>query len=300
MIRKVYITGIYGMLGTALVRSFNQNYSVYGCDIIENPGLKNAIVETYDLSDSKRLEQELSEIQPDLVINCAAMINVDGCEDNPKLAEKINADIPKTLAELSKKFSFKLIQISTDAVFDGNKDTLYSENDTVNPLNVYAKTKLLGEQYIQKISSNHTILRTNIYGWNLKKVHFAEWIYNSLLKKETITMFTDVYTTPIYVTHLAEIIHEIFNKDIKGLYNASGTEKISKHDFAIKLADIFSLQKETITPISVETFNFKAPRAKNMALSCDKLQEVIDFTLPDAINGIEKFKSEQYIFKEDQ
>ena len=135
------------------------------------------------------------------------MINVEECEKEPNKAYKINSDATRYLCKVAKQNDIFFIYISTDAVFDGNQNNLFSEEDKPNPLNIYGKTKLHGEKYVQEMLTNYLIIRTNIFGWNIQnKISFAEWVYKSLISKKNIKMFYDIYFTPIYVKNFAFIL----------------------------------------------------------------------------------------------
>ncbi|MEN7982571.1 MAG: SDR family oxidoreductase, partial [Nanoarchaeota archaeon] len=162
---KVLITGGSGLLGSNLAEIFCKDFEVF---IIFN---KNPVKIDYcnemkiDLIDFENVEKIIKKINPLIIIHCAALTNVDYCEKNPKEAKEINCDSTKNLARIGKEIGAKFIYISTDSIFDGETGG-YSENDIPNPINVYAKTKLEGEEEVRKINGNYIIIRTNIYGKN--------------------------------------------------------------------------------------------------------------------------------------
>lgn len=298
--RNIFITGILGMLGSALALKLSQYFNIFGCDIVEERLLpKNIKMISLDLRNSIRAENYVLEKNIDVIIHCAACIDVDKCEREPDLATSINADVTKMLVKLAINAKAKLIYISTDAIFDGTKLGMYVETDPPSPINVYGQTKLLGENHIRGCLDNYTILRTNIYGWNLQnKVSFAEWVLNNLILSKPINMFTDVSFTPIYVGNLASAIKEVITKNITGTFNAVGSEKCSKFQFGQILADTFDIDGSIIEPISVDDFNFVAKRSKNMSLSSVKLQNKIGTKLLNIKDGLLMFKKDRDYYQQ--
>ena len=186
----------------------------------------------------------------------------------------------------------RLIYISTDSVFNGEKSGSYNELDTTNPLNVYAKTKLQGEEIVQSLK-NGLILRTNIIGWtNQGKNSFFEWLLTSLLEEKPIDLFHDVYFSPLTVHDFSLIIDNILLNPILGLYHCASSDDISKYDFGIKVSEIFQLSSSNIKKASVDIMNFRAARPKNMALDVSKLSLDLLYNLPTVTDSIQKMKTQ--------
>jgi dTDP-4-dehydrorhamnose reductase len=276
--RRLLITGSSGMLGSNLIYELGSNYELYGIDnSTANPELQKQF--QIDMRDSAKLGEVFSVIRPDFVVHCAALTDVDMCEDNYVSARETNALATKHLVSLVGSET-RFIYISTDSVFDGKRGN-YSETDLPCPLNNYAKTKLEGEWFVEQGLSNYVIIRTNLYGWNrVKGRAFAEWVYQSLEQKKCIKMFTDVIFSPISVYTLSSYIEKLLNLDFVGRLNIGTKDPISKYDFGVKLAKLFGLDASLITPVSVETFNFKAPRPKNTSLAVSIAEKILD-SLPN-------------------
>src|SRR3989344_9384563 len=209
---KILITGANGLLGSnlCLIYSKNKNNTVYATskELIDIPYCKNYKLDITVNEDFILLEK----LKPDIIIHCAALTNVDYCEEHPEEAEKIISLATKNLAEQANRLGSYFIHISTDAVFEGEKGD-YTELDQTNPINIYGKTKLNAEQYIQKIyektNNNYAIVRTNIYGWNRKnKESLAEWMLHKLERQEKLSGIKDVFFAPILVNSLAEALLE--------------------------------------------------------------------------------------------
>lgn len=287
--KKVYITGILGLLGANIANMLKKDFEIVGCDCLEGQ-LNSVKVDNFDLTDWNSTEKKLIQFNPDVIIHTSAMINVDMCEEEYDLAKQMNEIVTKNLAEFCAMKRIKLIYISTDAVFDGSKDGLYVEEDTTVPINNYGITKLAGEKAVLKYQQN-TVLRTNIYGFNYQdKSSFGEWILKSLQENIELSMFEDIYFSPILVTDLAEIIKQVIQRDIHGLFHVCGSGKISKYDFGIYLKEVFQIETGKINKTNSDEFAFKAKRSKNMGMSNVKICNTLNIAIRTPKESIEEFK----------
>jgi len=289
---KVGVTGASGMLGSALITHLSKSYRVFATSRGKGVEGKNIKWDCFDLTDITLLNKWLETNKPDVVIHCAAIVNVDLCEDNVKLATKLHIETTEVMANYLDSNGGRLIYISTDSVFDGEKQGAYSESDLVSPLNVYAKTKIMGEKSAQSMN-NGLVLRTNIIGWTQEdKTSFAEWVLNRLNDNAPLNLFYDVYFSPLTVYDLSFIIEKIIEKPILGLYHCGSRDNISKYDFGKKMAEIFQLSDSNINRVSVDSMDFKASRPKNMALNSDKLSDKLQYDIPSAIDSIVHMKNQ--------
>jgi dTDP-4-dehydrorhamnose reductase len=239
-----------------------------------------------DITGYQDTSRKVMEIRPDVIIHTAALTNVDYCEENREQTWKINVEGTRNLAEIAEKTGSYLIYISTDSVFDGKKG-LYKEEDKPNPQNYYAKTKLEGEKVLQKYDLEYAVIRTSIFGWNIQnKLSLAEWILEGLKNKRVLTMFKDVFFSPILVNNLAEAIVEIYQRNLQGVWHVAGVEKCSKLHFAYKIAEIFGLDDTNIKPISVDESNLKAKRANDLSLDVGKAVKKLSVKLLDVEGGL--------------
>ena len=199
---KIGITGASGMLGTALVSRLSKSYKVFATSRSKGLEGKNIDWNCFDLTNIELLDKWMNRVEPDIVIHCAAIVNVDACEESVDLATALHFETTKAMSKYLDCNNGRLIYISTDSVFDGKKQGIYNEFDLVNPLNIYAKTKLMGEGSVQSIK-NGLVLRTNIIGWTQEaSVSFAEWVLKSLVDKTPLSLFHDVYFSPLHVDDL--------------------------------------------------------------------------------------------------
>ena len=291
---KVGVTGASGMLGSALITHLSKSYRVFATSRGKGVEGKNIKWDCFDLTDITLLNEWLETIKPDVVIHCAAIVNVDLCEDNVKLATKLHIETTEVMANYLDSNGGRLIYISTDSVFDGEKQGAYSESDLVSPLNVYAKTKIMGEKSVQSMN-NGLVLRTNIIGWTQEdKTSFAEWVLNRLNDNAPLNLFYDVYFSPLSVHDLSLIIEKIIDNPIFGLYHCASRDSISKYDFGKKMAKIFRLPDLNLNKISVDSLEFNASRPKNMALNIKEISSVLEYDFPSAIDAIKSMKRQYY------
>ena len=287
---RIGITGASGMLGTALVIHLSKLHEVFATSRKKGKKGKNIKWDCFDLTNIELLNKWLNKVEFDVVIHCAAIVNVDACEENIDLATSLHFETTKIISDYLSRNNTRLIYISTDSVFDGEKQGSYSESDLIHPLNVYAQTKLMGEVAVKPMDAA-LVLRINIIGWTEKgKTSFFEWILKDLINKIPINLFHDVYFSPLHVDDLSLIIGEIIDKPIFGLYHCVSSNGISKYDFGKKIAEIFQLSDLNINRIGVNSAKFKASRPKNMTLNVKKISLALKYALPKAEDAIELMK----------
>jgi len=220
------------------------------------------------------------------IINCAGLTSVEECQENPELAYSLNGDLPGYIAKITSDLNIKFIQISTDHLFDGEKKN-YSEQSTPSPLNIYSKSKLDGEKKTLFNNSNSLIIRTNFFGNGPAYRHsFSDRIINDLTDNKNIYLFEDVYYTPISVNILADCVEKLMGKELKGIYNVVGNERITKYDFGLKIADLIKVDRKQIVPISINQKKDLVIRPKDMSLDNERLLGSIKYTIPELSNQL--------------
>lgn len=275
------------MLGANIAYLLKDKYMICGVDRVKI----NAIdikIEQIDLLDFGKLRNNIIHFKPDYLIHTAAMVNVDLCEEEREKAYNLNTKLTESIVDICNEIKCKMIYISTDAVFDGTKDRLYTEKDLTNPLNYYGMTKLLGERKV--LECGHIVVRTNIYGFNIQnKYSFGEWIYHSLQEDEKLNMFTDIDFSPILVNDLAKALTVLFKGDTSGLYHICASGCIAKYDFGCVLKKTFNIKSGEITPAISDEFDFKAVRSKHMGMSNNKFCNEFNMILPSPVESINRF-----------
>jgi len=287
---KIGITGANGMLGRALVTVLSKRYKVFATS--RSKGIEGEDIEwdCFDLTDAKLLDKWLDKVKPDLVVHCAAIVNVDFCEENPELATLLHVETTRAMSYYLEKNKGRLIYISTDSVFDGRKSNSYSESDSVNPLNVYAKTKLMGEFFVKSMTQG-LVLRTNIIGQTRRgETSFFEWVLKELSDNKPLNLFYDVKFSPLDVYSLSFFIEKIVENPLVGLYHCASNDGISKYDFGREVARIFQLSDSNINRTSINDAEFKAHRPKNMTLNVEKISIALKYNLPSSMDVIKLMK----------
>jgi dTDP-4-dehydrorhamnose reductase len=267
--QSVLILGASGMLGNSfadltnlLKKNFGQIFFAYHSNPkkFKDESVRSIIFEAGNKDDINKV---LSEINPDVIANCAATTIVEDCQKNPRLAFEINATFPAMLAEWTNKNGKKLVHFSTDAVFDGKKPPLtgYAETDKPKPLNVYAKSKLEGEKLIQLADPNALILRINIIGIRGREPFpLAEWIIRSLASGQKISGFTDVFFAPLFTEDIVKLTLKALQNNLSGVYHLNAKNYVNKFTFAKLIAKEFRYNQNLIYPsTSVQKLSISRP-----------------------------------------
>jgi len=229
---KILITGGGGYVGSNLVDFFDKSGALVYPAVTKPAGDRKKI--KLDIREKAQVEKIVKKIVPDIVIHTAALSNLGACEKDQKLAEKINYFGTKNLVDAVTRYSkTKFIFFSSDYVFDGAKGN-YKETDKPSPLTVYGKTKLAAEEYIKLKLKNYIILRTaNVFG---RGGNFFNFVTELLSRGEEIDVFSDVNFTPTSIDFLISAIATLITKDFKGIIHIAGKEKVSRYQFAQKIA----------------------------------------------------------------
>jgi len=189
---KIIVTGASGLLGLNLSLQMMEAHTIVGVDRNKLSRTPFEIVKA-DLLEAGVCSRLIDEVRPDAVIHTAANADVDACESDPEGARLLNAEFPGQLAEVCASYGVRLIHISTDAVFDGTKDSIYTEADSPNPLSIYAQTKFDGENAVLSANPDAIVARVNFFGWSLSgERSLSEFFFNHLLKGWRCNGFTDV------------------------------------------------------------------------------------------------------------
>lgn len=286
---KILVTGASGLLGLNLCLGNWHSHTLLGLDRGKLRGTPFELIHA-DLNDPKIASRLIDTAKPDAIIHTAALANLEKCEADPQIARYLNGEIPGILAEVAAKASIRFLHISTDAVFDGTKDGIYTEEDAPNPPGVYSATKLLGEQNALSANPAAAIARVNFFGWSLSGTRsLSEFFYNKLSAGQPANGFTDVYFCPMFVGDLAETLLRMLDKGLSGLYHVVGSEALSKYEFGRRIAHQFRFDERLIRPISVEQSELIAKRSHNLRLSIHKLSTDLGMEIPAVSTGLEQF-----------
>ena len=284
---RILITGASGLLGLNLALETTHRHTVFGT--VNDHSLKTnafTVIQTNLLAPGA-VEHVLEHTQPEWVIHCAALANLDACEADPDLARQLNTDLPRTLASHVARSGARMLHVSTDSVFDGLRGD-YSEDDLPNPLGVYSRSKLASEQAVLEVDPSAIIARVNLFGWSLPgNRSLSEFFFNNLSQGRQVMGFTDVFFCPLLANHLAGIFIRMLESRLSGLYHVVSSESLSKYDFGMRLARRFNLDGSLINPTSVAQSGLKAARSPNLTLRTGKLANALGETLPSLSTGLE-------------
>ena len=275
MSKSILITGSNGLLGQKLVHLLKEKNNVIasskGSCLISNQS--DFIYHSLDITDEEAIFETFEKYKPDAVINTAAMTNVDGCEDQKELCEKINVRAVEYLSKACEQYDTHLIHISTDFIFDGENGP-YSEDNIANPLSYYGLSKWKSEKVLQDSSCKWAILRTIIlYGTaeNLQRNNIVLWGRKALKEGQTLNIIDDQFRSPTLAEDLAQACRLVVEKQATGIYNASGKDIMSIYEMVERMADFYQCDKSQINRISSSTLNQKAKRPPKTGFLLNKI-----------------------------
>ncbi len=294
--KKVVITGVNGLLGQTLVNLLlkeNKKYEVYGISRGANRTERTdfSYIEL-DITNHSQLSEVLAKIQPDVVMNTAAMTNVDLCETKKEECDILNIDVVFNLAAICDRLNAHLIHISTDFIFDGEKG-YYKETDTPNPLSHYGRSKLQSEQVLKRSNAKCTILRTIlVYGLvkNMARNNIVLWVKEMLEMGKEITIVDDQFRMPTYVEDLAMACKIVMEKEAHGVFNISSNTLLSIYEMVLQIAEAFGLNKDLVKPISTATLNQAAIRPPKTGFDLSKTNTELDFYPKSFQEDLQRFK----------
>ena len=267
MIKLLVIGG--GLLGREVARASRDRFETTLTYNSSRSEMKDCQIYPIDITQNVNIIESLS---PDYIILTAAMTDVDRCEVDRAGAWKVNALGPGKVAAVAEKVGAKLIYISTDYVFDGERG-MYKESDPVAPINYYGESKLAGEKAAQQICPDCIIARTSVlYGWNPDRHNFVTWAIDQMEKGIKINIVNDQYNSPTLASNLADMLLGI--RDYEGVFHACGSERINRYDFAVEIAMAFGLDESLINPITSERLNWKAKRPRDSSMDVSKISRL--------------------------
>jgi dTDP-4-dehydrorhamnose reductase len=286
---RILIPGASGLLGINLAMEAMGEHEVIGVDRGKLRSAPFRVFSTTTLNRSA-INSILDDAQPDWLINCAALANLEECEEHPELATVLNVDLPAQLANACAERGIRFVHISTDSVFDGEKNDPYTEEDIPNPLSLYSQTKLDGEHATFSENPDAIIARVNMFGWSLPgRRSLGEFFFNNLSDGRNVNGFTDVLFCPMLVNITARLLLEMLEKNLSGLYHVVGAQAMNKYQFGREVARTFGLNESLIIPKSVEASELTVRRSHNLWLSTHKLSTALGHEIPAFSTGLAEF-----------
>jgi dTDP-4-dehydrorhamnose reductase len=290
--KTILVTGSNGMLGQKIIYALRNSNDVRCISTSKGQNRILAkdgyIYESFDITHREETKTLFAKYEPDVVINTAAMTNVDACEMKKEECRKLNVDAVEYMVEECKKYNTHFIQISTDFVFDGEAGP-YKEQDNPNPQSFYAQSKYDAEQLVMQSGLRWTIIRTIIiYAVidDISRSNLVLWTKNSLEKKQSINVINDQFRAPTLAEDLADACIAAAFKGQAGIYHVSGAETKSILDWAYIVADYFHLDKSYITPVTTAELNQPAKRPLRTGFIIDKARKELNYHPHSFIEGL--------------
>lgn len=246
-----------------------------------------------DITQRKEVKDLVGSLEPDVIVNCAAMTNVDACEHERELAWRINVGAVEHLIEAARKNNAKIVHVSSDYIFDGKLGP-YAEDDRPEPVSYYGKTKLASENALRTSGLDHIIARTMVlYGYAPGvKPNFALWLIESLEKKSAVRVVDDQLGNPTLVDDLAYGLVRAIELGRSGIFNIAGRDIVSRFDFARTLAKVFGFDAALISPVKTAQLRQPAPRPLKSGLITLKAEVELGFKPSTVEDGLRVLKSQ--------
>lgn len=286
--RNILITGSNGLLGQKIVHALlkRPDVNVIATSLGENRIIKKDgyTYEALDITKISEVELVLNKYKPDVIINTAAMTNVDSCETKREASWALNVtavqNIVQVLSSAEDLKNCHLIHLSTDFIFDGEKGAEYVETDIPNPLSYYALTKYESEKILEKSSINWAIARTIIvYGIvdNMSRSNIILWAKDALTKQQKINVVDDQFRSPTLAEDLADGCILIADKKAKGIFHLSGPDTMSILELVNRVANFWKLDKSLITPSKSNSLNQAAKRPPRTGFDISKAKRELGY-----------------------
>lgn len=291
--KKVLITGSNGLLGQKLIYQLigYPDFIVYASSRGENRTIlqKRYQYIPLDITDQSEVDETIDEIKPDIVINTAAMTNVDACEDDKEGCWDLNVNATKYLIEACERVNAHLIHLSTDFVFDGEEGP-YSEDAKPNPLSYYGESKFASEELVKLAKCPWSIVRTVlVYGVadNMSRSNIVLWAKGALESGKELTVVDDQFRSPTLAEDLAHGCVLIAMNKAEGIYNISGGEYMCVLDLVKRVARFYDLDESKVKAISSSTLNQSAKRPPRTGFIIDKAEKDLGYKPSSFEEGLE-------------
>ena len=275
MSRSVFITGGSGLLGVTWAVAMRDSRSVTLALHERDVRLGGVACSRVRLDSEDDLMRALEAAGATLVVHTAGITNVEACEANPALAHRVNVEMATTVAQAALRFGAGLVHISTDHLF-GQGGDLRVETDPVSPTNVYGKTKAAAERSVLEAHPGALVVRTNFYGWGPSyRRSFSDVIIDGLRNGQPLTLFRDVWYSPMLMSALIDAVHGLVDRGARGIFHVVGDQSMTKLEFGMRVARAFDLDARHIVSCSIADKPELVQRPRHMGLSNRKATEML-------------------------
>ncbi len=279
---KILVTGSNGLLGQKLTELIEKNNTIQLIATASRPSalpIKQGDFQLLDITDGEAVDKVIERSKPDVIINTAAMTQVDQCETQREACWKANVSAVGNLIRASRKNNAHFIHVSTDFIFDGSKELL-DETAVPNPVNYYGASKLEGEKLILKSDISWSIIRTVlVFGvtQDMSRSNIVLWVKKSLEQGKTIQVVNDQWRTPTLAEDLAMGCYLAAEKKTNGIFNISGKDYLSAYNIAIRTAEFFNLDKSLIKETDSTQFIQPARRPLKTGFIIEKARKELGY-----------------------
>jgi len=287
----VLVVGANGLLGSNVVaEALDRDLAVTAAYHSSPPQVDIERVQL-DITDSRQIAHVLETTNPNVVVNCAAMTDVDACEDDPERAHDVNGRAPGRLAQGAEKRDIQFVQVSTDYVFAGRSSQRYMESDDRNPLQEYGQSKLVGENRVVESHSEPIIPRLSfVYGRrgdDGRLDGFPAWVQGRIESGKEVSLFTDQWITPTRAGHAARTILDLVREGGSGYYHVASQSCVTPFEFGNELAELLGRGDELLARGSLEDVDRPAPRPSNTCLDVEKVAATLGRPQPTLREDLE-------------
>lgn len=298
MKKRVLVTGSNGLLGQKLIKKLveNKNYELIASSRGDNRISKTTgfIYETMDITDPVDIHRVFYKYKPDIIINTAAMTNVDECENDRDTCWKLNVTAVELMLQAAEKYNTHFIHLSTDFIFDGENGP-YKEEDEPNPLSYYGESKLAAEELVQNSKTFWAIARTIIvYGIveDMSRSNIVLWAKGALEKKQKLTIVNDQFRSPTLAEDLADGCILIADKKAQGIFNISGKDTMSIVEIVKRVAKFYNLDESYIEEITSDSLNQAAKRPPRTGFILDKAIKELGYNPQSFEEGMKELEKQ--------
>ncbi len=271
-----------------------RGYEVLGTFMNSAPRSSDFRVEHLDITQAEEVTSLLNDFKPEWAVLASALTSVDYCEMHPTDSWNLNVEGALNVAVACKKLKAKLLFVSTDYVFNGEKGEPYFEFESPDPSNVYARTKLEGERLTMDASHENIVARVSVlYGWNRlsKKHNFVTWVLDTVRSRKEIKLLADQFVSPTYAPQCASVLLTMLERKGMGIYHASGPDCLDRYEIGMRIAEAFSLDKKLIKRVTGDEVSLPARRPPCSCLDTSKLEGEFNIRTTSLLEGLREMRS---------
>ena len=283
---KILVLGGSGLIGNFFIHNSTDHeiITTFNKNKINTPNIISKKINLPD--DWDKLQNLILEKKPDVILNTMAFSNSDFCETNKEKVYALHVQVTEKITTLCSKINSKIIFLSTDYVFNGQKGN-YVETDETNPINYYGHSKDLAEKIILK-NENNLVLRTSMVYGSSSKVRFLRYVIENLSNNQEINTYDDIFNSATNLSELTNGISKAIEFNANGIYHMVGSSCVSRFDFATAVAKVFNFNEELIKHVSINSAKLKAERPVNACLNNSKAEKTFDIKFSSINEGIKQ------------